>query len=853
MVFTLCIPRSLTMTFKFIEKALVYVVICFGANYAEFDCKKFVKKINDSVEFTCSVNPHQIENAFWKKDNFTFEWKTKEYDHIFYNITTLKILTIKREDEGVYSCNYLEHLIGKFCLSVEVGPEMSIYVNSNHREAELWAKSGEIIMLTCVAVSDQSFVNISWSLEDRYISFGPTQTTVQDDDSSFITNSSLVFTATRSVYFIECFSDRQHLLNWAASINISTYDMYFSFDEARVHRDFTISSTEMLNIRCVFDVPRPYPLTLKWISNGDSFPLNNGYSNCSQEACIHNTSLEMFPSTTKDIDVSCISVGDYLPRNFSSSITVHVNAIPSIHIMLNGENLTSPLRGSSNTVYYFQCVALGSKPAVNLGWKVEDTFLGGHKTIQTRNEFNNDTYDCTINLLLTVTKSRTRISCFILSPPSPDFSLNITLSISVDGEWNFPIEMFLLLIFIVPIVVGLKIFWPKVQGFMHTKKLCFNESVHISEVNTTDNYDDEFELNSDASLYYETTAESLEKYQHKETKEEQTENIVHRKNVIITSALSGNGYVKYSIGHHVTMKGKRIVICKSVKDDAHVKDVYHFLKMAEESSLLSHHPNIVKFLAISKEEMPFYTYNEHVAGGSVRDYLLRNYQSSRISRTFMNQIQCEKYQEKIGLELCAFVRDVTSAMDFLLTNKFNHPALSARKVLLSSDGCCKLYDIWPTEISLEQTKRLLEKKNPPIAWLAPESIFLGQYHFKSDVWSFGVFVWELYSFGEFPHKTLSKAEIEEAVRNSTHLSIPCNCPGAIINIMLSCWSKDTEKRPSFKEIHSELQSLRHCPPKIITGSASTVTSSTKENNAVNERRHTYFMLNPDQEDYIETT
>ncbi|KAJ8034977.1 Megakaryocyte-associated tyrosine-protein kinase [Holothuria leucospilota] len=176
--------------------------------------------------------------------------------------------------------------------------------------------------------------------------------------------------------------------------------------------------------------------------------------------------------------------------------------------------------------------------------------------------------------------------------------------------------------------------------------------------------------------------------------------------------------------------------------------------------------------------------------------------------------------------------------------QFCYPALSARKVLLGTDRICKLYDIWPFGLAPQQIKRLMDKKNPPTPWIAPETIFIEQYNDKSDVWSFGVFLWELYSFGEIPYKSMTREEIEQELRYNQHLKLPRDCPGAISNLILSSWNKDSERRPSFTEMFHELQSLRHYSLEVEPDLPTKMSMQQKGNEIVEGvDQHTYFTLN----------
>ncbi|PIK44385.1 putative tyrosine-protein kinase [Apostichopus japonicus] len=99
------------------------------------------------------------------------------------------------------------------------------------------------------------------------------------------------------------------------------------------------------------------------------------------------------------------------------------------------------------------------------------------------------------------------------------------------------------------------------------------------------------------------------------------------------------------------------------------------------------------------------------------------------------------------------------------------------------------------------------RKNPPIAWLPPETIFLSEYGISSDIWSFGILLWEIFSFGEAPYHTNTAKEIEGHIRQLKCLEQPDCCPGAIYNLMLSTWHKNSRQRPTIMKVRNKIEEL----------------------------------------------
>ncbi|XP_076338482.1 ephrin type-A receptor 4a-like [Tachypleus tridentatus] len=101
------------------------------------------------------------------------------------------------------------------------------------------------------------------------------------------------------------------------------------------------------------------------------------------------------------------------------------------------------------------------------------------------------------------------------------------------------------------------------------------------------------------------------------------------------------------------------------------------------------------------------------------------------------------------------------------------------------------------------------ERNLPIRWYSPESINLGKFSHKSDVWSFGVTLWEMFSFGENPQiDGVKDNELAEALNQGKRLCCPKNCPVYVYRLMLSCWQGESQERPDFSSIRNQIEDLK---------------------------------------------
>ncbi|XP_071841002.1 uncharacterized protein [Apostichopus japonicus] len=238
------------------------------------------------------------------------------------------------------------------------------------------------------------------------------------------------------------------------------------------------------------------------------------------------------------------------------------------------------------------------------------------------------------------------------------------------------------------------------------------------------------------------------------------------------------------------------IIAKTISDFAQVQDLYTFRDLAHSLTLLSDHVHLVTTLHIAVVEIPHTIYQEFCPNGTLRDFLLRNSQQAGISRA-------NEYNSTWSVDvkyLTKSASEIAYALAFLTEKDYRHPELTTGKILLTETGNCKVYDFWPEKLTKKRIDHLLEKPNPPVAWLAPETIFCRQYSAQSDVWNLAVVLWEIFSFGDIPNAGSTCDEIEKKIRSGVFLDKPFACPGGIFCKMLQSWDASEEKRPSVHEI-----------------------------------------------------
>ena len=141
-------------------------------------------------------------------------------------------------------------------------------------------------------------------------------------------------------------------------------------------------------------------------------------------------------------------------------------------------------------------------------------------------------------------------------------------------------------------------------------------------------------------------------------------------------------------------------------------------------------------------------------------------------------------------------------MNYLATYQFIHRDLAARNCLLDTDLTVKVSDFGLTKHIIDKTYYRCRSQNRalPLKWMAMESIEHNIYSTKSDIWSYGVLLWELFSRGETPFKEIRYYHLIHYLNSGHRLSQPIDCPQDIYEMCKKCWFKDENKRPEFIDI-----------------------------------------------------
>ncbi|XP_042907549.1 tyrosine kinase receptor Cad96Ca [Parasteatoda tepidariorum] len=244
------------------------------------------------------------------------------------------------------------------------------------------------------------------------------------------------------------------------------------------------------------------------------------------------------------------------------------------------------------------------------------------------------------------------------------------------------------------------------------------------------------------------------------------------------------------------------VAVKTLKENATEKEKKDLLSELEVMKLLEPHPNVVTLLGCCSDKDPILVIMEFVSRGKLQTYL----RESRAERLYGNLHGSSKNLS--SRDLTTFSYQVAKGMDYLANKGIIHRDLAARNILVDENKVCKVADFgFARDIIASHVYERKSEGRLPIRWMAPESLFDNIYTTKTDVWSFGVLLWEIVTLGSTPYPGLSANEVIRRIRDGYRLEKPEHCRREMYNIMFYCWDKDPKQRPTFGELVSLLDRL----------------------------------------------
>uniref|UniRef100_A0A3Q2UN67 receptor protein-tyrosine kinase n=1 Tax=Fundulus heteroclitus TaxID=8078 RepID=A0A3Q2UN67_FUNHE len=169
------------------------------------------------------------------------------------------------------------------------------------------------------------------------------------------------------------------------------------------------------------------------------------------------------------------------------------------------------------------------------------------------------------------------------------------------------------------------------------------------------------------------------------------------------------------------------------------------------------------------------------------------------------------------IQLVGMLRGIASGMKYLSDMSYVHRDLAARNILVNSNLVCKVSDFGLSRV-LEDDPEAAYTTRIPIRWTAPEAISYRKFTTASDVWSYGIVMWEVVAYGERPYWDMNNQDVIKAIEEGYRLPAPMDCPVVLHQLMLDCWERERADRPSFSQILNMLDKLIRNPGTLRLGS-----------------------------------
>nr|XP_048312376.1 fibroblast growth factor receptor 1 isoform X8 [Myodes glareolus] len=247
------------------------------------------------------------------------------------------------------------------------------------------------------------------------------------------------------------------------------------------------------------------------------------------------------------------------------------------------------------------------------------------------------------------------------------------------------------------------------------------------------------------------------------------------------------------------------VAVKMLKSDATEKDLSDLISEMEMMKMIGKHKNIINLLGACTQDGPLYVIVEYASKGNLREYLQAR-RPPGLEYCYNPSHNPEEQLSSKDLVSCAY--QVARGMEYLASKKCIHRDLAARNVLVTEDNVMKIADFGlARDIHHIDYYKKTTNGRLPVKWMAPEALFDRIYTHQSDVWSFGVLLWEIFTLGGSPYPGVPVEELFKLLKEGHRMDKPTNCTNELYMMMRDCWHAVPSQRPTFKQLVEDLDRI----------------------------------------------
>ncbi|XP_054073755.1 fibroblast growth factor receptor 4 isoform X1 [Rissa tridactyla] len=247
------------------------------------------------------------------------------------------------------------------------------------------------------------------------------------------------------------------------------------------------------------------------------------------------------------------------------------------------------------------------------------------------------------------------------------------------------------------------------------------------------------------------------------------------------------------------------VAVKMLKDNATDKDLADLISEMEMMKLMDKHKNIINLLGVCTQDGPLYVIVEFAAKGNLREYL-----RARRPPTpdYAFDVAAMPEEQLSFKDLVSCVYQVARGMEYLESKRCIHRDLAARNVLVTAESVMKIADFGlARDVHDIDYYKKTSNGRLPVKWMAPEALFDRVYTHQSDVWSFGILMWEIFTLGGSPYPGIPVEELFKLLKEGHRMDRPSNCTHELYMLMRECWHAVPSQRPTFKQLVEGLDKI----------------------------------------------
>ncbi|XP_015760642.1 PREDICTED: hemicentin-1-like isoform X2 [Acropora digitifera] len=290
---------------------------------------------------------------------------------------------------------------------------------------------------------------------------------------------------------------------------------------------------------------------------------------------------------------------------------------------------------------------------------------------------------------------------------------------------------------------------------------------------------------------------------------------VSRENVTIKKVIGKGAFGQVAQGTAQNLpleKGTTTVAVKMLKENAQDierKDLFSELEVMKK---LKPHPHVIKLLGCVTITDPVLVIIEYVPYGDLRGYLRK---SRGLNDNYFKDPDIKPQTNLSSMQLMLMSWQIADGMSYLSSRKIIHRDLAARNILVGEGEKCKVTDFgMARNVQMENVYEKKTKGRIPVKWTAYEALTRGRYTTKSDVWSFGVVLYEIFTIGGQPYPRMNARKLVELLASGYRMPKPNHVAEALYHIMRNCWLEEPDDRPSFEQLRDELKLMANQHKKM---------------------------------------